>query len=137
MNNIRPTVPQQVDNQVVAVGTAPTPLSSNPALTSAYIDAFLICLYTTAANSVFFGNGGVTITNGVEIPPGVSVQFAISNERELYELQTPLELAAAALTCQTVDHKLIPFVYWDLSQLFLVAAAATNVVVMPFKRAYV
>lgn len=134
---MRPTVVQQLGQSVVAVGLTPTPLSSNPALQLAYIDSFIICVYSTAANSVFFGDGTVSITTGIEIPAGVSIQFAISNERQLYELQNPLLSMQAAMECDKVKGEEIPFVYWDMSQLFLVAAAATNAIVMPFKRAYV
>lgn len=134
---MRPTVIQQVGQAVVAVGLTPTPLTANPSLTLAYIDSFLICVYSTAANSVFFGDSTVSITTGIEIPAGVTVQFSASNERQLYELQNPLIQMSEVLTCERQTAEEIPFVYFDLSQLFLVAAAATNVVVMPFKRAYV
>lgn len=134
---MRPTVPQQLNQAVIAVAVTPTPLSSNPALTLAYIDSFLLCVYTTAANSVFFGDQSVTTTNGMEIPAGVTVQFSISNERQLYELQLPLLPVASQIVCAAMPQSDIPFVYWDLSQLYLVAAAPTNVVIIPFKRAYV
>lgn len=132
----RNTVIQQLNQKVIAVGLTPTPLS-DLALQSAYIDSFLLCLYSTAANSVFFGDATVTTTNGMEIPVGVTVQFAINNERPLYELQSPLLQVAGVAICDGVPPVDIPFVYWDLSQLFLIAAAATNVTIIPFKRAYV
>jgi hypothetical protein len=134
---MRPTVPQQLNQFVCSVGLTPTPISSNPALTSAYIDSLLICVYSTAANSVFFGDQTVTITNGMEIPPGVTVQFSISNERVLYELEMPILPAASKIVCAPMPETQIPFVYWDMSQLYLIAAAATNTVIIPFKRAYV
>lgn len=133
----RPTVVQQIGQAVVAVGLTPTPLSANPALQNAFIDSFLICVYTTAANSVFFGDSTVSITTGIEIPAGVTVQFSISNERQLYEVQNPLLKIAESMTCENQRGEEITFVYFDLSQLYLVAVAATNAIVMPFKRAYV
>jgi len=134
---MRPTVPQQLNQFVCAVATTPTPVNANPALTSAYIDTLLICVYSTAANSIFLGDANVTTTNGMEIPIGTTIQLAISNERVLDELTLPLLPVVSKVLCAAVPEVPIPFVYWDMSQIYLVAAAATNAVIIPFKRAYV
>lgn len=136
MATVRPQVAQQFNTQVLAVQTTPTPLAGIQ-LTQAYIDNIIICVFSTAANSVFFGDQGVTTSTGIEIPAGVSVQFPISNERPLYELQNPILRMVAKVICDNVEGFQVPFVYWDLTQLYLIAAVATNVVIAAPKRAWV
>ena len=113
-------VVQQFNQQTVSVLTTPTPLSSNPALTNTYIDSFVLSVYRTAANSVFFGDSNVTTTSGIELSPGSNTFFGITNDPVYYNNGT--------------DY---PFTYWDLSQVFLIAAVATSVILLPFKRSYV
>ena len=134
---MRQTVVQQFSQAPITVAVTPTPLNSNPALQNAFIDSFLVCVYSTAANSIFLGDSTVTITTGMEIPPGTTIQLSISNERPLYELQYPLLNAAERIACEKIPPTDIPFVYWDLSQVYVIAAAPTSAIVIPFKRAYV
>jgi hypothetical protein len=133
----RQTVIQPFTHTLLTVAVTPTPLDSNQNAQTSYIDSFLVCLFSTAANSVFLGDNTVTLTNGMEIPPGVTIQLSITNERPKYEVQYPVLDVAQALTCQRQEPVQIPFIYWDLSQLYLIAAAPTNVIVVPFRRPYV
>lgn len=133
----RNTVSQRLNQFVIPVLTTAVPLNTSAQYQSAFVDSFLLCVYSTAANSVFFGDSTVLTTTGMEIPTGVTVQFSVDNERPRYELQDPLLRMAAQATCQAVDAFGIPFIYWDLSQLFLIAAANTNVVCIPFARMFV
>ena len=132
----RDTVAQDFNPAPVAVTANPTPLSG-AAQQRSYIDSFLVCLYTTAANSVFLGGASVTTTTGIEIPAGVSIQFSLSNERPLYELSNALMLITDAVRCENIPGTTIPFVYWDMSQIFAIAAANTSLIVLPFKRMFV
>lgn len=111
---------QQFNQQTILVLTTATPLSSNPALTNTYIDSFVLNLYRTAANSVFFGDSNVTTTSGMELSPGSITNFGITNDPVYYN-----------------NGIAYPFTYWDLSQVFLIAAAPTTVIMIPFKRSYV
>lgn len=133
---MRPSVVQQFNPQVVAVQITPTPLSGLN-LNQAFIDSLIICVYSTAANSVFLGDQGVTTTTGIEIPAGVTIELEISNERPLYELQIPMTDMEAKIACQVVRPFDVPFVYWDLTQLYCIAAAPTNIIVTAVKRAWV
>ena len=64
-------------------------------------DAMIIDVYSTAANSVFFGFGsGVTITSGIEIQAGNPLILSPDNVREQWEIQKPLEFIAAILAQQ-------------------------------------
>lgn len=132
----RPLVVQPFDPQLLAVQITPTPLSGVQ-LQSAYIDSILLTVYSTAANSVFLGNGAVTVTTGIEIPAGVTIQLTISNERPLIELETPLLDLARKILCLNPKRTEVPFVYWDVTQLFVIAAAPTNMIVTAVKRAWV
>lgn len=133
---MRPVVVQPFNPQVLAVAITPTPLSSLQ-LQNAYIDSLLITVYSTAANSIFLGNQAVTVTNGIEIPAGVTISLEISNERPLYELQQPLNEIDAKVLCKNVKGFDVPFAYWDLTQMFLIAAAPTNAIITAIKRAWV
>jgi hypothetical protein len=127
---------QPFNPQVLAVQATPTPFSSLQ-LQQAYIDTILLTVYTTAANSVFFGDQSVTVTNGIEIPAGTTIQLSISNERPLYEIQNPLIAMVAKVLCIAVQPFEVPFIYWDVAQLYAVAAAPTNMIVTAVKRAWV
>jgi len=132
----RPLVAQSFNTQVLVVGMTPTPLSSLQ-LTQAYIDSLILCLYSTAANSIFYGDQGVTTGTGLELPVGVTIELSISNARPAYELQDPLDAITTKVLCQSVKPFEVPFVYWDLTQLYAIAAAPTNIVIAAVKRAWV
>lgn len=139
MNLQRPLLEQQFSNIVVALAAAniAQPIKPNGALTD-MITSFVVSVPSTAANSVFLGDANVTTASGIEILPGAPLLFTVDQVRQLYELQAPLEDLVARLSCNPafIQEK-IPFVCWNLQNVYLVAAAATNIAVMPFKTPYI
>jgi hypothetical protein len=127
---------QPFSPQVLAVAITPTPLSGLQ-LTQAYIDSLLITNFSTSANSVWIGDSNVAVGTGVEIPVGVTIQLSISNERPLYEVQNPLLEMDEKISCASVQPTEIPFIYWDLTQIFAIVAVAQNCVVTALKRPWV
>lgn len=120
----------------VVVGTNPTPLVTSGGVT-AYIEAFVLAVPSTAANSIFLGNQGVTITSGMELVPGEKFGPTLIGQRQLYELQFPLLKIAEALQCKLEQPYEVPYVVWDLTNIYAVAAAATTCFLLPFKAPYV
>lgn len=137
MNLQRPLVEQQFSNIGVAVQTTPTPIKANGALTDLCV-SFVVSVPATAANSVFLGDGNVTTATGIEILPGAPLLFTIDQIRQLYELQAPAEELVAKIACNTqFQSEKIPFVCWNLANLYLIATAVTNVAVMNFRVPYI
>lgn len=134
----RPLVRQEFNPYALQVLTTPTPLNSDQALTSSYIDSFAISVPTAAANSVFLGGQAVTIASGFELVPGSLTQWAIDQGgRQPYELQRPLLKLASFATCKSEFADMIPFMFWDPAQISLIAAANTNIVVALFRSPFV
>lgn len=137
----RPVVRQDFTSQNLVVGTTPTPLNSDQALAQSYIDSFIIAVPSTAANSVFMGNQAVTAAangGGVEIVAGAMPNFRIEQGgRMLYEILRPLLEMSAVAGCKIERPDVLPFVCWDLSTIFLIATANTNVTVMFFRNPFV
>lgn len=132
----RDIVRQEFTTSLLAVGTVATPLSQSLTLQSR-ITSFAISVPTTAANSIFLGDGGVTITNGFEIPAGSSPVFLIENYKQPYELQGPLLGIQGMVESCEPEAGAIPFACWDPSQVYLIAAAATNVSIIFFKEMFI
>jgi hypothetical protein len=132
----RPVIRQDFTSQLLVVGTAATPLNGSFDINS-LITSFAIKVPSTAANSIFMGTGGVTITNGFEIEPGDSPVFLIENYKQPYELQGPLIGIEEHVKSCEAEADALPFIVWDPSQIFLVAAAATNVSVIFFKEMFI
>jgi len=135
----REIVYQPFDSFSISVQVTPTPLNTSIALTkSDLIDSFTISVDATAANNVFIGGAGVTITSGLEIVAGGGpVSFVIENQRQHYELQEPVINIAEILQCSPSQPRSLPFIIWDLSQIYLIAAAITNVRVAPFRSMFI
>ena len=134
---VRSIVPQPLTTFILAVGTAPTPIST-VFTKSDLIDSFVVSLDAAAANNVFIGDQGVTINSGLEIIRGGGpVNFVIRNQWQQYDLQQPLTDANEANQCAEQMPYAIPFVVWDLSQIYMVAAAATNVRISPFRSQFI
>lgn len=134
----RPLVRQEFNPYALAVGTTPTALNADQALTSSYIDSFVISVPLAAANSVFLGGQNVAIASGLELVPGSLTQWALDQGgRQPYELQRPLLKLASFATCKAEIPDMIPFMFWDPSQISLIAAAATNIVVCLFRSPFV
>lgn len=134
----RPLVAQEWATNGLTVNVAPAqPLGPQFPIT-AMIDAFYITVPAAAANSIFIGgNPAVTITNGLELLAGTTSAFIIEHEdRQLYELQKPL-IDMARTMCNPESPETIPFVVWDLSQVYVVAVAATVISFAPFKAMYI
>ena len=136
-NIVRPTLYQTISNFVIVVGNTPTPISSITTK-SDLITSFVLSLDAGAANNVFWGDQNVTINTGIEIVRGAGpLLFAIDDQRQIYESQYPLMFIAEALGCKPNQGYGVPYVVWDLSQIYLIAAAATNVRCAPFRSQFV
>ena len=133
----REIVYQPIDTFVLPVQITPTPLSGVFTKVD-LIDSFILSLDAAAANNVFLGNSNVTINTGIEIVAGAGpINFIIENQRQHYELQEPLLAIAATLQCEQSMPRSLPFIVWDLAQIYLVAVAATNVRVSPFRSQFI
>lgn len=131
----RPLVAQQVRTFAFAVTTNPLPIDPHSDKTK-LITSFVIANPSTGA-SVFIGNAGVSAASGLEIPAGTAPMFSVDNQgRQLYELQQLLLSINTGLKCAHVPLEGLPFVVWDLSTLFLVAAANTTVSIGVFPTMY-
>ncbi len=136
---VRDIVTQTFETFALAVQVTPTQLSTALAFTKAdLIDSFVVSLDAGAANNVFIGGPGVSVTNGIEIVAGAGpVEFVIENQWQQYELQEPIIAIAETLQCNTNPSRSIPFVIWDFAQIYLIAAAITNVRVAPFRSIFI
>jgi hypothetical protein len=133
----RPVLFQPFSSFVLPVAITPTPLLASPSK-SDLIDSFIISVDSGAANNVFIGDGNVTVNSGIEIVAGGGpVNFVIRNQDQQYELQIPVMEIAKTLQCQSDMPFAVPFIIWDCSQIFLIAALATNVRVMLFRSQFV
>lgn len=137
MQIVRDIVFQSFDTFLLAVGVAPTQIL--PTQTKAdLIDSFVVSVDAAAANNVFIGGNGVTIANGLEIVAGAGpINFVKRQQNQHYELQEPALAVADILGCVHQAPRSIPFVIWDLSQVYMVAAAATNVRVAVFRAPFI
>jgi|SRR5215467_10332488 len=133
MQIFRPVVFQPLTSLLVVVGVTPTQLI--PTYTKAdLIDSFVLSVDALAANNVFIGDQGVTTGTGIEVVAGGGpVNFRIRNQWQHYELQDPLLQVAEGLECQPISPFSVPFIVWDLSQIYAVAVAPTNMRIMPFR----
>jgi hypothetical protein len=137
----RPIIAQQFDTYGLLVTNAAQPLAPQFQIT-ALIDVFIITVPAAAANSVIIGsNAGVTAgppPTGLELIAGTSVLFRIDHDgRQLYELQKPSFDIQEAVKCITTQPEAIPFIVWDLSQIFVVAVANTSISFATFKAMYI
>jgi hypothetical protein len=133
----RPVIFQPFSSFVLAVAVTATPMVSTPNK-SDLIDSFIVSLDAGAANNIFMGDGGVTIASGIEIVAGGGpINFLIRNQDQNYDVQIPLMDIARTLQCQTQQPFAIPFVVWDCSQVYFIAAAATNVRIALFRSQFI
>jgi len=134
---MRNIIAQPFETYSLAVQVTAIPLAAFGI--TALIDAFMITTPSTAANSVFIsGNPGVTVTTGLELLAGTTVLFRVENEgRQMYELQKPLIEIAKAVDCTNVPFEEIPFKVWDMTQIFVVAAAITTITFAVFRNPYI
>lgn len=100
-------------------------------------DTMVLDVFSTAANSAFFGYGSNTnATNGIEIRAGLPIAIGPENYREQWELQRVLEALFAVMAGHELADSLgsyrAPRVVFDPAKYFLFATAITNVSVMLF-----
>lgn len=128
---------QPFENFAINVQTTPTQISTSFTKVD-LIDSFAVSVDAGAANNIFIGGPGVTILNGAEIVRGSGpVNFVIRNQPQQYELQEPLLQMAEMMGCQPLQPRVIPYVVWDLSQIYLVAAAVTVARILPFRSVFI
>lgn len=133
----RPVLYQPFSSFVLSVAITATPILSTPNK-SDLIDSFIVSLDAAAANNVFMGDGGVTTASGIEIIAGSGpINFKINNQNQQYDLQLPLLDVAKTLQCQTSMPFAIPFIVWDCSQVYFIAAAPTNVRIALFRSQFI
>lgn len=132
---IRQSLKQNFIPFALLVGVTPTPLNMSwqQANLSGLYDAFIISVPKAAANVVLLGDASVSsaLSNGLEIPQGVPIMLSIQNDRQLYEIQSPLVDAYCPATPES-----IPFKCWDPANIFLTAVAPTTVGVILFPAPY-
>lgn len=129
----RPAVSQRAINFSIAANTTPVPLINQ----DTPCDSMVLNVYSTAANSVFFGFGsGITTVSGIEIRAGLPVVVAPDNTREMWDLQRPLEFIAALMAYQygmpAPGPYRAPRVVFNAKDYFVVAPALTAISVMLF-----
>jgi hypothetical protein len=135
---IRDIVFQPFTTFVVAVAVTPTQIS--PTFTkSDLIDSFILSLDAGAANNVFIGDQGVTVNSGIELVAGGGpLLLRILNQNVYYDILSQVNPVAENLACGAqIPIRSIPFIIWDLTQIYLVAAAPTNVRVAPFRSQFI
>lgn len=127
----RPITRQEFLSIAVLVGVAPTRLSSGAQQSAIQLmyETLSFSNPASSANSVWLGGANIsaTLKNGQEVVAGGTITWRIINERQLYEVQGPI----IDPSCQVPE--LIPFMAWDVSQIFLVATAPTTIGVTLFK----
>jgi|SRR5262249_31466622 len=138
---MRNLIAQQFQTFNIPVTTSPQPLNAALQITS-MIDSFAITVPAAAANGVVIGpDAGVTAgppPTGLELVVATTTQFRINQEgRQVYELQKPLLNIAQAVGCMPQTFEEIPFVVWDLTNIWIVATAAVTVSVAVFKAVYI
>ena len=134
---VRPILTQPFSSFLVVAGVVPTAVG--PTLQQGdLITSFIVSVDAGAANNVFIGDQGVTVATGIEIVAGAGpVLFEIRDERMQYELLRPLLAGLESMQCRENQATAIPIIVWDLSQVYLVAVANTNVRIMPFRAQFV
>jgi hypothetical protein len=132
----RPLVEQTLTTFALTVPVTPIPIRSSGSLID-MCDSFVLSVPASAANNVFLGDSSVTITTGIEIVAGVPINFAIDQNRQMFELQLPLEELVTRVACnpQFPSYN-VPFICWNLSNLYVVAVANTVCVVSAFRVPY-
>lgn len=130
----RPVVYQQAINfNVTLAANVAQPLTNG----SMQCDTIVLDVFSTAANSAFFGYGSnINATNGIEIRPGLPIAITPENVREQWEIQRIIEAIFAVMAGKELAESLgsyrAPRVVFDPSKYYLFATAATSVSVMLF-----
>lgn len=133
----RTPIEQTFFNFSISVPNTPVPLSSQIQVPS-LITSIILSNPSSNANSVFMGDQNVTTLTGIEITVGSAPILSLAQERQLYEVQDPMLLAAQTLACQKTDAIQIPLVVFNPQKIFLIAGVAgpTIVACMMFRSVY-
>jgi len=134
MNINRPLLELTFTNIAISVvANVAQPLKANGALPD-MIESFILSVPSTAANSVFIGDVNVSLTSGVEVVPGAPLFFSLNQIRQMYEVQAPAEILAKTAGCEP-DYlsEAIPFICFNLFNMWVVASANTTFSLMTFK----
>src|SRR5262249_26614893 len=113
-----PIVQQFLPFAILATAT-PTPLLAGiPSANRSSLYTTIAFSIQVGGNSVIIGDSSVSpaLSNGQWITPGVVTRWRIINERQLYEVQSPL-----VDQFQCVPDS-IPIVVWDMQSIYLAAA---------------
>lgn len=139
----RPTIVQQVISYGLAVsGVTPTPIGVIQNLDKTRLITTFVVSNPIAGSSVYMGNSGVSATGanqGLEIQAGTAPAFVSFQEgRQIYEMQTLVAMIAQQLKCTPPELEKIPFICWDLTQIFLISgnAAGSQVTIGAFPQMY-
>jgi hypothetical protein len=138
----RPQVSQQLISFPLTVPGAGLAIPISQSLDKSRLITTFSVSNPVAGSSVYLGNAGVTATGttqGFEIPPGTAPAFRTFQEtRQLYELQGLIVIIARVLNCTLPEIEKIPFIVWDLTQLYLFSANAggSQVTIAAFPQAY-
>lgn len=130
----REPIGQNFFNFSLAVNASPQPLSKGyqQADLNQRIDTLILCNDSANARSIYLGDLNVRATpgGGLELRVGKSYVLSIANERQLYEIQGPL---VDEFCLKYVES--IPIVVWDISSIYVIAAAAgpTPLAVLAFR----
>lgn len=132
---IRPLLKQGFRPFALAVGVGATPLNlgNQQANLSGLYDAFSVSVPFGSANTVWMGDASINAAamNGLEIPVGLPVMLSIDNERQLYEVQSPL-VDVACLVPES-----IPFIVWNPSEIYFAAIAPIIIGIVLFQAPYI
>lgn len=134
----RPVIKQFFVSTALTVKTKPTPINTSfqQAQPQFLYDAFIVSVPKLGPNGVttqiLMGDSSVSIAqgNGQEILPGIPIMWSIDNERQLYELQTPL----VEQFCK--NREAIPFTAWDLATVYLIGEVESTVGIILFQASY-
>jgi hypothetical protein len=136
----RPLLKQDATAFAFTVPVAPAASPGQQYPLTALIDTFLVTVPAAAANSVFLGfDQGLIVGTGIELLAGTTVEFRVDHDgRQIYECQNLLTRLVETLCGRPiVPAEQIPFVCWDMSQIYMVAAAPTAITMALFKAVYI
>jgi hypothetical protein len=138
----RPLVSQQLISFPLTVPGAGQAIPISQTLDKSRLITTFAVSNPVAGSSVYLGNAGVTAAGanqGFEIPAGTAPAFrAFQESRQLYEIQGLVVTIARVLNCTLPEIEKIPFIVWDLTQLYLFSAnaAGSQVTIAAFPQAY-
>lgn len=130
------TFPVTLTGAAVAIPLDPTGTKQQ------LITAWGISNPLASGGSIYIGNQGVTDPTGAnpgfEIQAGTAPFFRENQEgRQLYEVQVLLAQIASVLQCENVQKEKIPFVVFNLSEMFVFSTVNITFTVITFPSMYI